>query len=128
VTRLAAPDYPAPDGLALPLPAVGALICRYDPSRGDAPPRLVESFPVGPHDAEQIRAAYLAYGRSAHAPCVDDPGPLFAAVVVDATESWHGLGFDTGACDALAGPDVRIGTAGHWLVETVRYAVPTGTG
>ena len=124
VTRRAVPDYPSTDGLALPLPAVGALICRYDPARGDAPPRLVESFPVGPDEAEQIRAAYLAYGRRAHPPCVDDPGPLFAAVVVDATESWHGVGFDTGACDALAGPGVQGGTAGHWLVETVRYAVP----
>ena len=121
--RRTLPAYPSTDGLAMPLPAVTALVCRYEPTRGVLP-RLVDSFQVGSGAAEQIRAAYLAHDRRAHAPCVDDPGPLFAAVLVDATGSWRSLGFDTGACDALVGPDHEVGTAGHWLVERVRYAVP----
>jgi hypothetical protein len=121
--RSTVPDYPATDGLAMPLPAVTALVCRYEPARTGRP-RLVDSLRVGPGDAEQIRAAYLAHLPGAPVPCVDDPGPLFAAVLVDATGSWRRLGFDTGHCDALVGPDYEIGTAGHWLMERVRYAAP----
>jgi hypothetical protein len=123
-SRVTDTDYLPTIDLAMPLPAVGGLVCRYEPSLGGALPRLVESFPVSRDDAEQIRAAYLAH-RWPTRRCVDEgSGPLFAAVLVDATGSWLSLGFDTGACNLLAGPEYVYGSAGHWLVERVRYASP----
>ena len=127
--RLTIPDYPPTAGLTMPLPAAAALVCRYEPSRDGAPPRLLESFAVSAADAEQIRVAYLAQGRSPRVGCVQNPGaPLFAVVLVDETGSWRTFGVDSGQCDTLVGPDFDVGYAGHWLVELVRYATPACEG
>ena len=117
-------NYPAVSGAELPLPAVGALVCRYAPAPGGAA-RLTGAHRLGPTAAEQIRTAYLARSAPTAGTC-RGPGsePMHAVVLTDRTGSWRAIGVDLQPCGRVLGPGgpLRAGAvAGHWLTEAVRY-------
>ena len=86
LAHTAVPDYPRVRGLALPLPAVGAVLCRYLPPTGSAA-ATVEQRELGAVQAEQLRAAYLAR-YAPRQPCVKAAsGVRYGLVFVDSTGS-----------------------------------------
>ncbi len=127
-TRTTTSTYPQVPGLPLPLPAEGALVCRYPrPGPGPGLTELESSF-LGPADAERLRAAYLA--RLVPAPGCDRarPGVRYGVVLTDATDSRRAFTLDLGGCGAVRGPAGASGVAGPWLTELLVGQAPTGFG
>jgi len=124
-TRTTVPDYPQVEGLPLPLPAEGGLVCRY-PRFGPAQLEVTGRF-IGPVTAEQMRAAYLA--RLDPAPsCGLARRDAYGVVLGDVTGSRRAFTVDLGSCGAVHGPLGASGSAGPWLTEVVVGGRPTGFG
>ena len=124
-TRTTVPDYPQVEGLPLPLPAEGGLVCRY-PRVGPAQIEVAGRF-IGPVTAEQMRAAYLA--RLDPAPsCGLTPREAYGVVLGDVTGSRRAFTVDLGSCGAVQGPLGASGSAEPWLTDVVVDGRPTGFG
>ncbi len=117
--RTTVSDYPQVPGLSVPLPAVSALVCRYDGGQPAGPgPRGVV---LGRPAAETLRAAYLS--RS------DQPMSLrcrpalgtaeYGVVLSDATGSHRAFVAEVGPCGSVRGPGGSEGPAGPWLAEVL---------
>jgi hypothetical protein len=86
LAHTAVPDYPQVRGLSLPLPAVGAVLCRYLPPT-DSAAATVEQRVLGALQAEQLRAAYLAR-YAERQPCIKAAsGVRYGLVFLDPTGS-----------------------------------------
>lgn len=86
LARTTVPDYPQVRGLTLPLPAVGAVLCRYLPPT-DFAAATVERRVLGAVQAEQLRAAYLAR-YAPRQPCIEAAsGVRYGLVFLDPTGS-----------------------------------------
>jgi hypothetical protein len=111
-------DFPQVASLPLPLPAAGALVCRYSPPVHQAPGQQgPQTRFLGQDAAEELRAAYLARSTSS-APCADSgAGTRFAVVMTDATDSRRSFTVDLGSCAAVRGPAGASGAAGPWMWE-----------
>ena len=116
--RTTVPDLPRVRGLALPLEARAALLCRYSPVPG-APGRIVlDDALLDPIEAERLRAAYLAHPSPA-ACDRGGRGSRYAVLLTDVTGSRRAFTVDLGRCAEIAGPGRARGTAGPWLSESL---------